>query len=147
MAVWPMIPEKMSPRDRTGEHFTEDTPPRHCVAILVREASCKLRNEMKGEPMSRMPQSPMQPKNAVVMRPKKIRKRFRWSLIAVPAAIVMCLWLASGINVGFAWVDVENALHVHNRTRYTQLACLGLVAVAIVAVARILRKDSQGEGK
>jgi hypothetical protein len=58
-----------------------------------------------------------------------------------PGAILLCLWLASGIRVGFTWNDVENALHVHNKTRYTQLACLGLVAVAIVTVARILRKE------
>jgi predicted phage tail protein len=77
----------------------------------------------------------------VVVRPRpKGRKRFRWWLIWLPASIICLAWLMSGIHVGHARDGIMSALGVHNRERYSLLAVLGLVSVAVVAVARILRK-------
>jgi len=85
--------------------------------------------------------NPRQPQKAAIFRPRK-KPRFRWVFVLVPGTILLAMWFASGITVGFSWPSVMDALKVHNRERYTNLACLGLACVAVVAIARILRKDN-----
>ena len=77
-------------------------------------------------------------------RPRR-RQHIRWTLVLVLAAIFLAAWVASSIRLGFCWADVTDLLHVHNRPRYTALACLGLVCVAIVAIARVLRGPKNDE--
>ena len=96
--------------------------------------------------MARMPYNMQQPRQVIVVRPRGRRKRrFRWWLVLVPAFLLLAMWVAQGITIGFSWADVQDALHVHNRARYSRLALLGLVAVAVVAIARLLRKGKKDE--
>jgi hypothetical protein len=82
----------------------------------------------------------------IALRPRrKKRRKFRIALLAVPLAVFLAMWIGSGISIGFGWNEVMNKLHVHNKEAYSRLACLGLVAVAIVTVARIMRKEQKEE--
>ena len=78
----------------------------------------------------------------VIVRPKR-RRRFNWAIVAVPAAILLAMWAASGIQIGFSWDYLLTIWHIKNKQRFTQLACMGLLAVAVVAIARILRPEKQ----
>lgn len=70
--------------------------------------------------------------------PPNRKRRIRPWVLVIPT-ILLVMWVASGIRVGFTWDSVEEALHVQNKVRYSQLACLGMIVVAIVAVWRIFR--------
>jgi len=97
---------------------------------------------MNGEMhMAKFPYNPMQPRKAVFRRPRK-RPRFKWGIVLIPGTILLAFWLASGISIGFTWDDILNAIHAHDRRRATQLFVLGMVAVGVVSIARILRKNS-----
>jgi hypothetical protein len=69
--------------------------------------------------------------------------RFRWTLLPVPLACLFAAWVASGIEVGFSWEDVTRWLGVSDHESYTRLCLLGLLAVAIAAVARIARHTEE----
>ena len=79
-----------------------------------------------------------------IVRPR-LKERFRWGMILLPGVVLLVLWLASGVSIGFTWDEVMDVLHVRNRSRYTQLAILGLICVGVVAIARVLRGPPTGE--
>jgi hypothetical protein len=54
--------------------------------------------------------------------------------------VVLAAWLATGIEPSFSWSSLMDLLQVRNREAYTRLAILGLLVVAIVAIAKILRE-------
>ncbi len=66
---------------------------------------------------------------------------FRSEWILVPLACLIMVWVLKTVQPACAWSDVMDALHVHNRSQYSMLACLGCVVVAIVAIARVLRRN------
>ncbi len=80
----------------------------------------------------------------IVRRPHRPRTTVRWSVLLVPLAILFAAWVISGIQPAGTWKEVMDFLHVKNRERYTQLACLGVALIAIVAIARVL---GYGRGK
>jgi Ni/Fe-hydrogenase subunit HybB-like protein len=101
---------------------------------------------MNGERHMARPQyKQVTPRKVVMSRPRK-KARFKWGIVIVPAVLLLAYWVGANIAVGVSWNSVMGALHVHNRQRYTQLACLGLVCVAVVAIARILRKKKDDSG-
>jgi len=86
----------------------------------------------------------------ISIRPRSSRKpkpkwRFRWAFVLVPAAVFLALWIISGIEPAGTWDDLMDFMKVRNRQRYTLLACLGLVIVAIVATARVLRPSEDDQ--
>ncbi len=92
--------------------------------------------------MPKFTNNSMRPRKLVVVRPRR-KSCFKWGIILVPGVILLAVWLASGVSVGVTWDDVMDVLRVHNRNRYTQLAILGLVAVGVVSIAKLLRKDGK----
>ncbi|HUX00692.1 MAG: hypothetical protein WBD63_05590 [Phycisphaerae bacterium] len=60
-----------------------------------------------------------------------------------PLLLVLAAWLATGIEAGVTWNQVMDMLAVHNKEAYTRLALLGLLVVAIVAIAKILRENKR----
>lgn len=80
-----------------------------------------------------------QPQKVVIVRPRK-KPRFRWAFVLVPGAVLLAMWFASGITIGFSFGAIMDALKVTNRARYTTLAVLCLACVAVVAIARILKE-------
>jgi hypothetical protein len=93
--------------------------------------------------MARQFSSDQQPKHVIVVRPQKKRRHFRLALVAAPATILLAMWVASGIRIGFSWDHLLTAWGIRHRERFSQLACLGLICVAVVAIARILRHKKQ----
>ena len=84
----------------------------------------------------------------IVVRRRRPRRRwrFRWSLlVGVPLTCLVVAWMMSGIEVAFNWDDVMDAMNVHNRTRYTRLATIGLVLIGGVLVWRIWRGVKKDE--
>jgi hypothetical protein len=71
------------------------------------------------------------------------RAHFRWSIVLVIAAAALAAWLVKGIDPARSWEEFMDAIGVENKVRYTQLAILGMVVVAIVAVARVLRRKEE----
>ena len=80
-------------------------------------------------------------------RPQRRRrkKNFRWEFLLIPAAIFLVLYLLNGIEIGFEFEDVMDALKVRDQVRYRQLAVAGLIAVAIVAIAKVLRGSREDD--
>lgn len=83
----------------------------------------------------------------IIVRPRRRRRRrgFRWSLVIVPGVILLLIWMASGIEVGFSWDELLDDWGVVNKGRFTRLAVLGVVICGIVAVLRVLRGPGQDE--
>jgi len=86
-----------------------------------------------------MPVQPRPPRR----RPRRLNlwQRMHWGWILVPLLLVLAAWLATGIQVSFSWDSVMDMLAVHNKEAYTRLALLGLLVVAFVAIAKILREQ------
>jgi len=82
----------------------------------------------------------------MIVRPKR-RRHFHWAIVAVPAAILIAMWVASGIQVGFSWDSLLTTWGIKHKERFSQLACLGLACVAVCAIARLARKDNAKEDK
>ena len=87
----------------------------------------------------------------MIARPRRKRRkppqrwRPKWSILLVPAAILLGAYVISHIEPAFTWDQVMRELGIRNRERYTMLMCLGLVIVGIVAIARVLRDDKKGK--
>ena len=90
------------------------------------------------------PYGPVPPQQAYRRRRKQAsRRKFNWAFVLVPAAVLILLWIISGIEPAGNWEEVMDFLNVKNRERYTLIMCLCLVCVAIVWIARIFRKDKE----
>ena len=97
--------------------------------------------------MARLPQNMFNRNQRVVFirsRRRRIR-RLRWSLLLVPAVILLVIWSLSKIKIGFNWEELLNDWDIHNKPRFTMLACLGVLIVAVVAIARVLRDHKDKE--
>ena len=76
---------------------------------------------------------------------RRRRWRPRWSLLLIPAAILLGAYVISHVELAFTWDDVMDALDIRDRQRYTMLAVLGCLCVAGVWIAKVLRDDRKGE--
>ena len=106
-------------------------------------------------PQPQMPRRPFrqgqQQPQPVLPQPRRprprLRRRFHWGWILVPLVLIVAAWLATGIEAGISWDSVMDMLSVHNKEAYTRLALLGLLVVAVVAVAKIMRSSDTRTGK
>ena len=72
------------------------------------------------------------------------RKRgFRWPLLVVPLVLLISMWVYREVHFACGWEDLMEAVHVlpQNYERYTQLAVLGVLVTAVVAIYRVLRRE------
>lgn len=69
------------------------------------------------------------------------RKRIYVSLIVIALTCGFVAWFLSGVETRFTWDDVMDAMRIHNRARYTRMAVLGVLAITIVALLRLFRRD------
>lgn len=69
------------------------------------------------------------------------RRRPRWELLLVPLAALALLTLSiRPAGEPPAWSSILDALRVHDRVRYTELAIFALCLIAVVAIARAGRR-------
>lgn len=80
-------------------------------------------------------------------RPRKRRLRGRWYLLLVPLLILSAMWLAQGLEPARSWNEVMISFGVRDRERYTQLATLGVLIVAALAVWRVLQRRRSPDGR
>ena len=82
----------------------------------------------------------------VIARPSQPhrKKQFKWEIIIIPATIFFLIWFIGGIEPAGTWEGFLHHIGVHDKTRFSMLACLGLIIVAIVAIARVLRDSKKG---
>lgn len=80
-------------------------------------------------------------------KPRQRRRRWRprWSLLLIPAAVLLGAYVISHIELAFTWDDVMDALDIRDRQRYTMLAVLGCLCVAGVWIAKVLGNDKKDE--
>jgi len=63
--------------------------------------------------------------------------RFRWSIVAVVVLVLMTVWIAEAVSPVFEWHDILYGLGIRNRSRYTQLAVLCVLATSAVLIVRV----------
>ena len=95
--------------------------------------------------MARLPQNMFnRNQRAVFVRPRRRRlRRFRWSLVVIPAVILLTIYVLKNIEIGFTWDELCSRWGINDIPRFTMLACCGVVAVAVVAIAKVLRGDKE----
>ena len=89
----------------------------------------------------------------MIARPRRKRRkppqrwRPKWFILLVPAAILLGAYVITHIEPAFSWREVMDFAHIPRRNyeRFSGLACLALVIVGIVAIARVLRDDKKGK--
>ena len=76
--------------------------------------------------------------------PPEPRFKFRWSiLIGIPLAIGAVLFILNGIvEPSFEFEDIMRFLGVNNQSRYVRLACLCVVGLAIILIAKLFKNQS-----
>ena len=92
--------------------------------------------------MSPMPRNvpPYQPPP----EPPAPRYRVRWSvLIGVPLALGAVLFVLHGIEPSFRFEDLMRQLGVANQNRYVRLACLCVVGIVVILIAKSFRNKPQ----
>jgi len=92
--------------------------------------------------MTRLPQrNNQQFQQPIVVRPRRSKPtwRFRWEILWVLLAILLGLWLLSGVEPAGTFEDIMYALNVRNTDRYSRLAIIGILACGICAIVRVLR--------
>ena len=70
-----------------------------------------------------------------------VKGRFRMSIIWVLCAMIIAAWLVNGVVPAGTWAEFLEYINVKNKSRFSQLAILGMVGVTVALIARILRKD------
>ena len=74
--------------------------------------------------------------------------KFRLGWIAVPLVLLLGMWLLTGAEApALTFDDVMDFLHVRHRREYRQLATLGLIAVGIVWIMKVLKSEDTGCGR
>ena len=86
----------------------------------------------------------MPPQNQPPPEPPEPRYKFRWSiLIGIPLAIAAVLFIINGVEeTSLQFEDIMRFLGVNNQSRYVRLACLCVVGLAIILIAKLFRNQS-----
>lgn len=99
--------------------------------------------------MNQYPQMPYGPQRPVIVRPRepRRRRRFRWWLLWLPAGIAALAWTIRHIEPAATFEEVVRPFRLDLPERLQMLVILGIVAVTICLVARILRNPTDKEDK
>lgn len=93
-------------------------------------------------PQRRWP--PMQQMQQVPPPRRRRRRRFRWELfVGLPLLLLALAWICNSVEVGFSWDELLNKWGIVRKRRFSILACLGCVAVTVVAIGRVLQGDKK----
>lgn len=90
--------------------------------------------------MTPVPQNQQQNQQTPPPPPPEPKYRFRWPILAVVLAVMGFFWVLNGVTPSFRFDDVLELLNVVQRGTYTQLACLGVVVIAVTLIIKTLKK-------
>jgi len=76
-------------------------------------------------------------------RPSRPRRRFRWSLVLLPGACVVAVWVLNHVDPAITWAEMLDRFHVQDqeRQRMSRLVALGLICIGGVWIKRIWGGD------
>ena len=76
--------------------------------------------------------------------PEKPKYRFRVAWVLVPLVCIFAWWILSNVSPVFGWDEIMSMLSVVNTQRYTKLACLFAILLAVVCIVKIIgSKDNK----
>ncbi len=67
--------------------------------------------------------------------------RFRNEWILVPLACLATAWVLHVIRPAYVWNDLMIQWGIEDKRQFTMLACLGCTVVAVVAIARAVKRN------
>ena len=81
----------------------------------------------------------------MVVRPgnPKRRRRFRWEIILIPALVLLFVYVANNVVVGFSFDDLMHQFGIEQPDRFRNLAVLGVLITAVVFIARVIRSNDK----
>lgn len=97
--------------------------------------------------MNQYPQMPPQRPIIVRPRPPRRRRRFRWWLLGVPAAVLAVAWTVGHIEPAASFEQLIQPIQLDLPERLRMLVMLGIVAVAACLIARVLRDPKNEEDR
>ena len=100
--------------------------------------------------MQRYPMQRRSPprQRVVYVKPRRHRRPkrpFRWYVVLIPLLILFVMWLAEGLRPALSWNDFMDVLGIRQRERWSQLAALGVIICATLAILRVLRGKRRNE--
>jgi formate hydrogenlyase subunit 3/multisubunit Na+/H+ antiporter MnhD subunit len=84
----------------------------------------------------------------VMPQPPQPKRRFRWSLIVVPGAVLLAIYVVRAVGTAlsaFSWNDFLDRLGIVHKDRFSAIALMMCACLAIVALAKILGWGSKEE--
>ena len=72
------------------------------------------------------------------------KKRYHWEIMTVPAAIILSATVVNSFERIMSWSDLLDCIGIQNKTRFTTLFVLGVLACTICAIARVLGDSKKG---
>lgn len=81
----------------------------------------------------------------VYLRPaqRPQRRVFRWWLILVPLLLLFIMWLRQGLTPAWSFDEIADACGTSSRSKFAQLAALGVFICTGLIVLRVLRGPRQ----
>ena len=123
--------------ERNNPENGAKSTPRFCTS-RISEVNCIVETQMNPKQFPR----PVQQGPVTTPPPKRRRRyRFRWAWVLVPLTLMFLAWLATGVKVAVRFDDIMRALSVRNTLRYRQLATMGLLAIGLVAILKVLSRS------
>ena len=76
--------------------------------------------------------------------PPEPKYRFRWGIfVGVPLTIAAVLFVVNGIDPSFQFQDIMKELGVLNQPRYVRLACLCVLGITVLLIAKLFRNKPE----
>lgn len=69
------------------------------------------------------------------------RFAFRWSIVTLPLAVVIAIWLVTAVQVSVCWDDLLREMGIVDCMRYSAACTLAAMAAALIAAVRICHQE------
>lgn len=96
---------------------------------------CAMQNFTQNQQQNQQqnPQPPVQPQPEY---------KFRWVIfLGIPLTIAIFIYVIKNIEPSFHFGDILDKLDVIYRTKYTRLACLAVLCLALLIIAKLFRNN------
>lgn len=71
--------------------------------------------------------------------PSRRVRRFRWSLLLVPAVCILAVWILNHVQPALGWEEIFDRCDIHGeeRIRISRLVALGILCIGTVVIKAI----------